>query len=373
MAGLGKKIIFIGISLLMVSCGTGEGDITIIPSTDTFTQEGSEVVAKMDILWVIDNSGSMADFQQALADNFNAFIADFATQNYDFKMAVITTDAWADPFSSNVIYDSDFKETTAGNRVLTADTPNLEAEFIELALQGTAGAGDERPFQSVREALEDPDNAGFHREDAHLAIIIVSDEEDFSNEGSSTYLGYTCVPAYNVDNSINTSCFNYWTESNPQPGTGEFLTPVSFYSDYLDTFSNDTYDYSVYSMAILDHTCRQSDATFVRLLGNRLTELSDISGGITSSLCGNFSEELDAIAQTIIERTVEFFLESVPANPNFLIVEAKAPGASGFSQIPQSETDGWIYGAVNNSIIFSGSAVPAQGAEIRISYDPDSL
>src|SRR5690606_21483555 len=68
-------------------CGTG----TPSETNDQFVQNTAQDAA-VDILWVIDNSGSMGNEQADLADNFNLFIQDFITRGIDFKMAITTTD-----------------------------------------------------------------------------------------------------------------------------------------------------------------------------------------------------------------------------------------------------------------------------------------
>lgn len=47
--------------------------------------------AKTDILWVIDNSGSMCEEQAALRENFQRFIEDISKRNIDFHIGVTTT------------------------------------------------------------------------------------------------------------------------------------------------------------------------------------------------------------------------------------------------------------------------------------------
>jgi hypothetical protein len=47
---------------------------------------------KVDILWIIDNSSSMCQEQNALTENFDAFIEGLAGINADFRLAVTTTD-----------------------------------------------------------------------------------------------------------------------------------------------------------------------------------------------------------------------------------------------------------------------------------------
>src|SRR5690606_6616624 len=58
---------------------------------DQFVQNTAQDAA-IDILWVIDNSGSMGNEQDDLANNFDLFIRDFITRGIDFKMAITTTD-----------------------------------------------------------------------------------------------------------------------------------------------------------------------------------------------------------------------------------------------------------------------------------------
>lgn len=46
---------------------------------------------EVDILWVIDNSGSMCQEQEALRDKFDQFVEQFAEENIDFHIGVTTT------------------------------------------------------------------------------------------------------------------------------------------------------------------------------------------------------------------------------------------------------------------------------------------
>src|SRR5690606_5745771 len=119
---------------------------SILADTDTFVQSTNSFNNKLDILWVIDNSGSMAPYQQNLSDNFTAFINNFITLGYDFRMAVITSDAWLADYYSSQAGRAAFK-SNSGHSILTPDTPNLTSAFSANVLQGTGGYGDERAFQ----------------------------------------------------------------------------------------------------------------------------------------------------------------------------------------------------------------------------------
>ena len=56
---------------------------------DSWEQEETPV---LDILWVIDNSGSMHPFQTMLSNQINGFMNAFIAVGADYNMAFITTD-----------------------------------------------------------------------------------------------------------------------------------------------------------------------------------------------------------------------------------------------------------------------------------------
>jgi hypothetical protein len=75
----------------------------------------------------------------------------------------------------------------AGARFLAAapdGTRNFDGELASafgcLALVGTTGCGFEQQLRAIGAALDNPENAGFLRDDAVLGIVIVTDEDDCS-------------------------------------------------------------------------------------------------------------------------------------------------------------------------------------------------
>jgi hypothetical protein len=69
-----------------VSLSSSAGVVEIQEKTNI---AGSE---QMDILWVVDNSGSMCQEQRILRDNFSKFIDELNRTNLDFHIGVTTTD-----------------------------------------------------------------------------------------------------------------------------------------------------------------------------------------------------------------------------------------------------------------------------------------
>jgi hypothetical protein len=176
---------------------------------DTVRVETSQPLTSnaIDIIFVIDNSGSMSPYQSELTARFNELIDILAGLRADFHLAVITTDS-SSPTQSGRFLDRpwvcDESQTPdalaycadldlqqpflAANRYenpdRTFDTERLQREFACLATQGTRGSSVEKGLRALGFALS-PDllsgpNRDFLRDDALLAIIFLTDEEDCS-------------------------------------------------------------------------------------------------------------------------------------------------------------------------------------------------
>src|SRR5262249_40734277 len=125
---------------------------------------------KVDLLWVVDNSGSMDPLQANMTANFNSFINNFVSKNFDFHLAVTTSDAYlAGSFWNNNPALAQFRDgvgsTHTGVFDILPSTPNLINVFVTNATQGSNGSGDERVFSSLKAALNSNLNAGFLRTD----------------------------------------------------------------------------------------------------------------------------------------------------------------------------------------------------------------
>jgi hypothetical protein len=136
------------------------------PITEVFE---ASAFPRVDVLFVVDNSGSMADDQARLAANFDRFIAaGFGNRNMSFHIGVTTTDVIGGSGGPLV------------GGFLTDRTTGLADRFAQQALVGTGGLGIELGLEAMRRALDSAEtrNAGFLRADAALSVVIVSDEED---------------------------------------------------------------------------------------------------------------------------------------------------------------------------------------------------
>ena len=133
---------------------------------------------KVDILWVIDNSGSMSTFQTAVINNTGVFMQEFVKDNLQWSMGLISTDVLDPPFIG-------FTPTTLLNYL----TPNGIVLFQSAVRRlGVGGSGYEETFDPIEKHL----NAypSFIRKDAYLAIISVTDADEQSNMNSQEFLQY---------------------------------------------------------------------------------------------------------------------------------------------------------------------------------------
>lgn len=337
------------------SCDKGGSQFSIPSNTNQFQQATTFVPRKLDVLFVVDNSGSMASSQTNLANNFPSFINYFKNKGYDFRIAVTTTDTfYGDQFVTDTCVNSQtgidmctadytklFTNAAATGgipyRFVENNTPNLESVFAANVQVGIKGSGDERAFSSLKATLSSSLNSDFHRQDAYLAVIIVSDEEDFSHD------------------DIN---FN---ESYSQPT----LHSVQSYKTFLETFTKGqaTTDFSVSTISVLDSAC-QTTLGNGRKVATRYMQLADITGGTKNSLCSAFDSVLNNISTSIASNNqAQFKIDKQPVLDSIRVI------INGVL-VPQDATNGWTYNATTLTITVHGSYSPEAGASITINFDP---
>ena len=169
---------------------------------------------KLDILFVIDNSNSMREEQDAVARELTGFIDELKKGGgvpAGFSVGVVTTSVYlngrvgAQTFFLNYpkqaghlravpvdLADGGFDlEPLLGERLLSGVDPELSIKFAKLVRQGTAGSGQETPFEAVRLALLSDlattplalgGNQGFLRDGARLLVVVLTDEDDCSEK-----------------------------------------------------------------------------------------------------------------------------------------------------------------------------------------------
>lgn len=160
----------------------GKFDVVCADNTQEVVTEGDIMVQnlcpyiafdpnRMDILFVVDDSGSMTPHQNKLALHAGLFIEQLKILGVDYQIAVTTT---------TVNTKSTKYVDLSGYEVLTKDLSDLKTAFEQNVSVGAMGDGWEKGFVQTMNALTNYKNSGFARPNALLHVIYFGDEGDQS-------------------------------------------------------------------------------------------------------------------------------------------------------------------------------------------------
>lgn len=371
-----KMTMIASVASFIVACEKTDRSFSLLDDSSTFQNIPTFTPRPIDIVWVVDNSGSMESSQDNLTANFESFIESFQTKGYDFRMVVTGSDAWRAEYTGNASFKDKVRRwrrgevvnAGGGNYIYSPDsgihvmdrlTVDLMNVFLINATLGTGGSGNERAFESLEESLLYADNSDFRRPGAYLAVIVVSDEDDFSSNSSAAVEN-------DYDDELNSDpvvlppgnhIYNLYQDAR--------LTPVSHFNDLLRNNAGGDDLYSVNTIAIMDTACKTAlnDSFTGRRIGRRYLDLATMSGGVKASLCDDFGASLELISANIISTAVSFTLDREP-RPETIVVKVNG------SIIPNDPVNGWTYNPANWTITFASAAAPAANAEIQIAYTP---
>ena len=286
-----------------------EPEVALEAVSDSFTQ--NENGLKLDILWVIDNSGSMRNDQIALGDNFDAFIKEFVNKNIDFQMAITTTDTTGNN-AGKVVKDSMGLLTT---EKLNENKQKFMNDFKDLVNVGTRGSGHEKGIKAS-EVFTQVNANSWLRDDAYYIIVYMSDEEDQSNKDVPEHLKQ----------------IQKWKDNN------SFIKAYSIVNMTEHFLSR--YGYTGYSNYA------------------RYEEITNLTGGLISDINSDFYSTLLNMGGLISDLVDKFPLSKTPADANQIQVLVNGVTASN-----------WSYDASSNSIKFDEGLAPAAESSISVLYD----
>jgi hypothetical protein len=203
----------------------------------------------LDLLFVIDNSGSMGEEQASLRANFPKFIDVLNTIQGglpNVHIAVINSDMGTLngpqigspnqggcagmgndgvmrelPGQPNVRYISDVKDDVTQMRTKNYNG-NLSDVFSSLAEVGTQGCGFESHLGAMRRSLDNQANTGFLRPDAYLAVIIIADEDDCSLKAGQ---GQAFFGQAGINDVQSYACFKGSTICDDNGSLGDAVGP----------------------------------------------------------------------------------------------------------------------------------------------------
>ena len=317
-----------------------------------------------DILFVVDDSGSMAEEQANLATNLGAFIDALAAspvQN-DFRIGVTNTsveefnagtsytagpssgvpypagalisikaDRNGNAISGAIDYDAALFAQTGGfggNRILDKASPTLAADFKANVRVGLDGSGKEQPFRAARLALSDrlaDANKGFLRDGARLAVVFLTDEDD-------------CSDSADPFAASNDQCHAKAVKNASPPILD---TPDSFAQFLLGPVGGELRDVSVFAIAGFDPatlapscgdaaTCADTACATAFDEADRFAALATSLGAArlqAGSICdASFRSSLVRFAATLAPSSLP--LAGTPADYRLLAVTVTKPGGA---------------------------------------------
>ncbi len=316
---------------VLLSAGCAE-DILVRLSTrtDEFAQQAA---AEIDILWIVDNSNSMAASQQGLGQSFQSFIDNLVETGVDYHIGVVSTD----------INDNG---ALSGSGYIDSTALDPQSSFLSNVRVGTLGSPIERAFESAALALgvgpnwspgnePSPPNLGFIREEASLFIIMVSDEDDKS------------------------------------------FGPVGYYRRLFEHYKGPGNEGKISVSVIVGDPgegCFEPTRGSAQP-GDRYIDLASQTGGLYTSICDDFAESLKELSINASGLQSQFQLTEAPNTS----ATVRCPGVDATSfcvvvdgtPIPEGTRNGrvgWVYVPNNNSIVFLSDSIPTAQSKITVEY-----
>ena len=286
--------------------------------------------AKVDVLFVVDNTGSMVEEQPRLAAAMPAFASAALSRGTDLRVGVTTSGI--DPVSDACPGGAQggeggrlFPVDGSGPRLMTSATPDLGAALANNVRVGLC-ATVEQSFEAARRALSRPlitqaddprtpipndGNLGLLREEASLALVFVGDEDDHSPDGVETYVQ-----------------FFQSLKGSGQPGRVQ-----------------------IHAIAPEEGGCETAGGT-----GARYAAAAAMTGGSLLSVCAeDYAPLLSAIAASSMGPQSRFPLSAQPDPATLVVTLDGAP-----------VTAGWHWDVAGNAVVFD--VEPPPGARIELTY-----
>ncbi len=281
------------------STGDDEGmtKLDVGPGGGTADDGGmSDECENVDVLFVIDDSASMADNQESLIASFDGFVQGMQTNlqfAQSYHIGIVTSDAYyvnapGCTAIGDLVTRTGGLESSAmncepfasGARYLDESEPDLAGKFACAAQVGSGGSDDEMVMRGLLNAMK-PGNAcneGFARDDSLLVIVIISDEDDVPEP-------YMCDPD---DPFGNNPCMTTGSGGTPD----EWVAELGMYKSNLDT--------NVVVLSLvglqLDNSCGAVPASKLIGFANRFGD-----NGFTDDICAESYDEFFAAALPIID------------------------------------------------------------------------
>lgn len=323
------------ILFLLAGCDV---DVQPVAVEDTFELGANPAV---DVLFVVDDSNTMGKLHTAAGVTFANLEAAFTAAGSDWQIGVTTTD-FDDPAARGRLVEV----SGGGDRVLDPSDDVLGDRFQNAMNVGVDGSQTERGLQAAWAAVTSPlathENAGFVRDDARLAIVILSDEDDCSDEGD---LGV-------VDPS----------DCQTRP---DVLTPLDEYVTRFSGLKDVPGDVAVHALVEtgdLETGCGLPNP------GTRYVDVARRTGGIVLPPCGDFGGLMDQLAGELVGlRRAYPLTRTADVTSLEVTVESATLGTTALVEDLAGAT-GWTYDAAANALLLGSEVALSLDSTVRIAY-----
>ncbi|MEZ4317725.1 MAG: hypothetical protein R3F61_09475 [Myxococcota bacterium] len=290
----------------------------------------------VDVLFVVDNSSSMGDEQNALQTNFPPFIEYFVNSGLDYHIGMVSTDVQREDHTGKLRMFQDY-------RFIDNDTPDPVGIFQGMVgtlgvLSGSVESGRAAAYYALELRVDTPRNEGFLRDEAELHLIFISDADDQSG-----------------NNPVSRPEFMQWAanlKSRPSLVTMHAIVGLS-----------------------PDPACGGSGFR----PGFAYINYANVTGGVLYSICeDDWGPALNALGLQTSGLKKEFFLSRIPVTAPELLLEITVTYVNedgqeitrGFevcTPATETETCEVLYQAGRNSISFL-DYTPDPYAEVVVEY-----
>ena len=275
--------------------GNGGGGSTN-PTTKSFDVTIDPKLNKVDILLVIDNSKSMTQERSELANRLEGFVAQLDSEGIDWQMCYMTTHYYQNSSASVAMSWVGYGQKVLNNSVSNKAT--IFRDSINGVPLGQSGDGSrsEVGIAVTYDAISKSQNQNCFRNDAALATILISDEDEDSCGGRC---GSSLMSISQPDNLIQHVKSTF---SNSKPFTFHSIVikpndPICFNiqgGQGWPAFYGEVYaDLSTKTGGIVGDVCASDYTNQLQNIGNRI---SNTLGSLTLD-CAPVSGSLNLIIQ----------------------------------------------------------------------------
>lgn len=318
-------------ALALMGCG-GSASSFHLPTEDASFSGEVFYNNKVDILFVVDNSKSMLQYQQRLSKQIDILTTTLNSLKMDYRVAVTTS-----TMASNTATYPMTRKLIGSPCYLTKENINLLASRL---VPGESGSDLERSLDAMAyvtsKSYLSSIGSDFMRDGALFSVIFISDEQDQSNEFGNP----------------NTNDFiNYLNQRKPNFENGA----RAWLANYIGNLTSKSCDQLGIDPGV----------------GTQFIKLVDESKGVKSSICNlDLSATVSNIKARIVDQITAYRFKEVPNKSTIKVT-------IGGTAVHEDASNGWtletevVAGKTNYLLRFHGTAIPAADQDVNVQYKPN--